>query len=60
MWETICEAFDKHMQFIEDSSQKIDYFNFSKFKLSGKQQIKKSLRCLLGLKLYGQLRNEKY
>lgn len=58
-WDFVCECFEEHLKFIEQSSSEPAYYNLSKLGISLKQKMRKIFRSILGLKLYNFLRKNK-
>lgn len=58
-WDFVCECFEEHLKFIEQSSSELAYYDLSKLGISSKQKMRKIFRSILGLKLYNSLRKNK-
>lgn len=58
-WDFVCECFEEHLKFIEQSSSEPAYYDLSKLGISLKQKMRKIFRSILGLKLYNSLRKNK-
>lgn len=56
-WDFVCECFEDHLKFIEQSSPILSYYNLSKLGISSKQKMKRVFRAVLGLKLYNHIRD---
>lgn len=58
-WDFVCECFEEHLKFIEQSSSELAYYDLSKLGISSKQKMRKIFRSILGFKLYNSLRKNK-
>ncbi len=58
-WIQICDAFDRHMEFINSSEQNLQWYDTGNMILSRKQKVKKFLRTIFGLKLSDRIVNLK-
>ena len=54
-WSVVCENFDKHMEFINESSNSKRYFDVSRLGVSKLRKKKKFIRSIIGLKAYDAL-----
>ncbi|MGN0521683.1 MAG: hypothetical protein ACI4IQ_03490 [Eubacterium sp.] len=58
-WRQICLDFDKHMDFINASNKKREWFDTQTLAISRKQKLKKLMRAVLGIKLFNNLVDSK-
>lgn len=55
-WDFVCECFEEHLKFIEQSSSESAYYDLSQLGISSKQKMRRFFRAILGLKWYNYLR----
>lgn len=55
-WDFVCEYFEEHLKFIEQSSSESAYYDLSQLGISSKQKMRRFFRAILGLKWYNYLR----